>query len=478
MSPSPNVTEGSGVNYTAYTEEILRFNSETGPSSSFDDKSTGTVAEKLEISAPYHFFLTTIASSPETHAELNSISFEEIFDSTLGEIECTVQINYVVDLAWLLEQYGRKGCADIPTLILFGFDNEDQLNSDKKHLILKQYPNVKMQFISTGGEYGIHHAKIMLIGYRDQSMRVIVSTANLYHEDWHDRTNGVWISPRCYRMTENFENGESRTHFREDLIEFLSWYKVNDLAQWIERIRATNFSAINVFLVTSIPGWHRDISRKLFGHWRLGNLLAEHSAPINISSPVVAQSSSVGSFGSTPKKAYWLFKELMESFGQCSGSQGLPQFRMVYPSLKNVMDSFDCVEAAGGLPYSDEVHRKQKWIERYMYQWKANQRFRSRAMPHIKTYARWTDKQLHWFLLTSANTSKSAWGRILKRNFLSISNVEAGVLFLPKFVIGREHFSTEDCPMEKIPVFPLVYDIPCVPYKANDKAFRSELLEM
>jgi len=44
---------------------------------------------------------------------------------------------------------------------------------------------------------------------------------------------------------------------------------------------------------------------------------------------------------------------------------------------------------------------------------------------------------MSWFLLTSANLSKSAWGRKLKtdEDTSLIMAHEAGVLFLPQFVV-------------------------------------------
>lgn len=432
-----------------------------------------TVAEKLQHAAPYNFFLTTIASSTETHTEPNSISFHELFDSSLGDIAKIAHLNFLIDTEWLMQQYERAGCADVPSLVLYGFD-------DSK---VTEYPNMKVEHRGTGGEYGIHHSKMTFIEYRDQSMRVIISTANLYAGDWNDRTNGLWVSPRCDRMTDNVHEGDSVTRFRADLMEYLLWYQHADLAPWIELISQCDVRAINVFLVASVPGkhlqsWRGNEKSQSYGHWRMGNLLKQHAPPIDVASPLIAQSSSVGSFGPS-RKSYWLFKEIMGSFGQCKGPRDpnkLPDFRMVYPSLQNVLGSYDFLEAAAGLPYSEQVHRRQTWVQEFMLQWKADQRFRSRAMPHIKTYARWNDKQLHWFLLTSANMSKSAWGVRMKGNILSISNVEVGVLFLPQFVIDKECFHIEDDDDATVPPFPLVYDVPNVPYKESDEAFRVECI--
>lgn len=71
--------------------------------------------------------------------------------------------------------------------------------------------------------------------------------------------------------------------------------------------------------------------------------------------------------------------------------------------------------------------------------WKSRQRHRSKAMPHIKTYCRWSTEGVYWFILTSANLSKAAWGAFNKASKLDqplrIMSYEAGVLFLPKFVL-------------------------------------------
>lgn len=75
-------------------------------------------------------------------------------------------------------------------------------------------------------------------------------------------------------------------------------------------------------------------------------------------------------------------------------------------------------------------------------QWHSDCRHRSRAMPHIKSYLRVSPCHsfLSWFLLTSANLSKAAWGTETKTKLpgpgLRILSYEAGVLFLPKFIVS------------------------------------------
>ena len=68
-------------------------------------------------------------------------------------------------------------------------------------------------------------------------------------------------------------------------------------------------------------------------------------------------------------------------------------------------------------------------------QWHSVQSGRARAAPHIKTYGRVTPhRTFDWFLLTSANLSKAAWGTQEGKSpntGLRIRSYEAGVLLDP-----------------------------------------------
>lgn len=181
-----------------------------------------------------------------------------------------------------------------------------------------------------------------------------------------------------------------------------------------------------------------------YGHPRLGSLLGKHSAPIDDKCPVVAQSSSIGSLG--PNLSNWV-TEFVNSTRKDSkplGIRKIPSFKFIYPSFGNVMRSHDGILGGGCLPYGKKTDDKQPWLKNHLMQWRAKERFRDKAMPHIKSYCRWSDSRLYWFHLTSANLSKAAWGGFNKTaKFeapLRIMNYEAGVLFLPKFVVSSSSF--------------------------------------
>lgn len=78
----------------------------------------GRMAKKLERAFPYNMFLTAITDSKPTHQEPLSITLQEILDESLGEIESSVQINFMIDIGWLLGHYYFAG-------ILYERDIED-----------------------------------------------------------------------------------------------------------------------------------------------------------------------------------------------------------------------------------------------------------------------------------------------------------------------------------------------------------------
>lgn len=86
----------------------------------------------------------------------------------------------------------------------------------------------------------------MLLGYKDGSMRIVVSTANLVEDDWHNRTQGIWLSPRCRQLPDDADtdSGESSTGFKEDFLRYLVRYNISSLQPWIVRVRRTDFSAV------------------------------------------------------------------------------------------------------------------------------------------------------------------------------------------------------------------------------------------
>lgn len=193
-----------------------------------------------------------------------------------------------------------------------------------------------------------------------------------------------------------------------------------------------------------MPGGHRDgVRGHPWGHARVSSILQKHCAPVDENIPVVCQSSSIGSLGANVQA--WIQNDFLNSLRRdCMplGIRKFPQFKMIYPSYGNVSRSHDNLIGGGCLPYSKNTDDKQPWLKSYLHQWSSKLRHRSQAMPHIKSYTRFNleEQCVYWFMLTSANLSKAAWGSFNKstniQSCLRIANYEVGVLFLPRFVVS------------------------------------------
>lgn len=265
-------------------------------------------------------------------------------------------------------------------------------------------------------------------------------------------------------------NGESVTKFRADLVRYLTNYRIPTLQPYIERVMKSDFSSVKVFLITSIPGTHRG---EAYGHPRLAALLKQHSAPIDDKHSIIMQSSSLGNFGKSASA--YLTGEVAISMKQDSGAprgKNDPDVKLIYPSLNNVKHSHDGIMGGGCLPYYRDAHRRQPWLNKYLYQWNSKSRNCDRAMPHIKSYCRYSDDGLFWFVLTSANMSKSAWG-VTKGNALLINSYEVGVAFFPRVILdGKNQFPmNEQQQINETPILRLPFDVPPVPYERDDAPF-------
>ncbi|KAF5302230.1 hypothetical protein FQA39_LY10269 [Lamprigera yunnana] len=441
--------------------------------------SGSTMMEKLNNNAPYNLFFTTIPDSPETTRHTNTITFTDLLCPSLGELKCSLQINFMIDIAWLMEQYKKMGQEKKPLTILYG----DEFPDMKKYIQL-MLPNVTEHHVKVKDPFGIHHSKLGIYVYADNSLRVVVSTANLYFEDWNYYNQGLWVSPLCPVLFAQQSDvaGDGPTNFKTSLVSYLNSYQLPVLKEWINYVKRVNFNEVKVHMVTSVPGPHTSTIRPSNCHLhRVGDLLSKYcSLPAKttpssegpLSWGIIAQSSSIGSLGKTPGD--WFRSSLLRSLASHKDCH-LPMnssatISFIYPSLSNVLGSYYGPKGGGCLPYSKISHEKQTWLKDYLHVWKADHLNRSRAMPHIKTYCRVSPctTKLAWFLLTSGNMSKSAWGSsVNKKGSSYVRSYEAGVIFLPNF-FDEEYFQIKSN-QESTKLFPFIYDIPLTSYKKEDE---------
>ncbi|XP_004343834.1 tyrosyl-DNA phosphodiesterase 1 [Capsaspora owczarzaki ATCC 30864] len=384
----------------------------------------------------------------------NAFSLRQLLSDM--DLQSSVQFNYMVDLDWLMTIFPRELQARPMTVVHGLTESADVLQAAGKKwgkTIIR--PPLPIAF-------GTHHTKMMFLFYSD-SMRIVIHTANIIPSDWYAKTEGVWCSPKFPLKASTAQQASSSTGraFEQTLNKYLTAYG-SCIRQVREQAMKYDFSAANVALIASVPGRHAGLAKSEWGHMQLRKL----PLPANVASqPVnthqlIGQFSSIGSLGASPET--WLTSEFSVSLS-AHKAQGLSPpiahpraLRLIFPSVENVRLSLEGYLAGGALPYRLATHSKQAWLDQFFCTWNATRSGRQHAMPHIKSYARIavspktadsaqqaeatdsTNVALGWFLLTSANLSKAAWGTLQKKGTaaeqLEIRSYELGVLFHPSLM--------------------------------------------
>ena len=139
----------------------------------------GEFAYKHAISSPYHIFFTRVEQVKATYNQPLTITFPELLDKSLGEIEESLHLNFMIDIGWLTLQY-LLAAQSAKMLVMY----ETRVDSEKLP------PNITAVEIPKPSAFGCHHTKVSILKYKDNGIRIIVSTANIYSDDWENRTQG------------------------------------------------------------------------------------------------------------------------------------------------------------------------------------------------------------------------------------------------------------------------------------------------
>lgn len=281
----------------------------------------------------------------------------------------------------------------------------------------------------------------MLLQY-ETGIRVVILTSNMIESDWNQKTQAIWMSDLLPPLpSDALSVDTSKTHFKTDLLEYLQTYRLPSINFWIALIKRHDFSSVNVFLIGSVPGTHSGPKLNSFGHMKLRQLLRQH-CPASITSNwgTVAQFSSIGSLGKKPDQ--WLTGEFEQTLNTTKSNRlaSKSAIKLVFPTVENVRKSLEGYIAGRSLPYRKEIDDRQLYLRSFMHKWSSNHINRSRASPHIKSYFRHSPEysKVAWFVLTSANLSKAAWGQLQKKGVqLSILSYELGVLFVPSMFVSE-----------------------------------------
>ncbi|KAF9428312.1 hypothetical protein BGZ94_002819 [Podila epigama] len=376
--------------------------------------------------------LTTVQRT----SALNNIGCVSL-QSLIGDpnLELMVQINYMVDVEFIMNEVAEEIRDGLRTIIYHGLRLTPTQLLNMETGVRMKYPRVTLHHVQVSG-IGTHHTKAMLLFYRDNTMQFALHTANMIERDWRNKTQGVFTTGRLSKKIA--PTGLATCAFERDLQEYMQRYKHHQ--EISSRISQFDFRGVQGVLIGSVPGKFSGADKNKWGHLRLRAVLrqqVEISKTCLHSSKIICQISSIGSLGKSSQD--WLRGEFETSLNAHRHSNYMPSTKadlcVVFPTAENVRTSYEGWSMGGSLPFKDSSYSKQAhYLNPLLHSWKSSKNGRDRAMPHIKTFTRVTSMDgadvISWFLLTSANLSKPAWG-VLKDGTLSIQSYELGVLIFP-----------------------------------------------
>ncbi|RDX62056.1 Tyrosyl-DNA phosphodiesterase 1 [Mucuna pruriens] len=343
-----------------------------------------------------------------------------IGDVIQGDILVAILSNYMVDIDWLVP--ACPALSKVPHVLVLHGESDGRVDCIKRskpaNWILHK-PPLPISF-------GTHHSKAMLLIY-PQGVRVIVHTANLIYVDWNNKSQGLWMQDFPWKDQNSVSKGSG---FENDLVEYLNMLKWPEFSVKLPSLgnvsvcpsffRKFDYSDARVRLIASVPGYHSGTSLKKWGHMKLRSLLQECTFDEEFKkSPLIYQFSSLGSLDE--KWMSELGSSMSAGLSEDKTPLGMGEPQIIWPTVEDVRCSLEGYAAGGAVP-SPLKNVEKAFLKKYWAKWKADHTGRCRAMPHIKTFARYNNQSL----------AKAAWGALQKNNTqLMIRSYELGVLFLP-----------------------------------------------
>ncbi|TVU38611.1 hypothetical protein EJB05_11995 [Eragrostis curvula] len=414
--------------------------------------------ERVHSAGPLTFRLMRVQGLP-SWANASTVTVQDVIQ---GEVLLAVLSDYMVDIDWLLT--ACPSLRKVPhVLVIHGEDGAslELLKKMKPANWVLHKPPLPISF-------GTHHSKAMLLVY-PHGIRVVVHTANMIHVDWNNKSQGLWMQDFPWKDTKDINK---KVPFENDLVEYLGalkWpeFRVNlpvagDVSINAAFFRKFDYSSSMVRLIGSVPGYHRGNNIKKWGHMKLRTVLEECLFEKQFcKSPLIYQFSSLGSLDEK-----WM-NEFAYSLSAGKSDDGTPlgigKPLIVWPTVEDVRCSIEGYAAGSCIP-SPQKNVEKDFLRKY---------WTNRAMPHIKTFTRYNGQNIAWFLLTSSNLSKAAWGALQKNNTqLMIRSYEdkiaPGEKIRTKLVTPCWKGDEEKERSTEIVRLPVPYQLPPQPYGPED----------
>ena len=418
--------------------------------------------------------------------------------------------NFLVDFEFIIEEIPEL--LSVKTLIFYGVAENSplpwkQLAGDDQFECVCLDPSapVDSPHNPTGQQipYGVHHSKFFLVGFDDQTIRVCIHTSNIRHSDIHLKAQAAFVQDFPLK-----EASSSRmSQFEETLISYIASYRYTKKHCWdntttkkgaiayslLDLLRRYDFSTAMGVLIPSTPGYHRLDSSQPRGHLKVRKAVADHASDKNLSS-IVCQFSSMGSLNAR------FLLDLQRSMDAWAAKRKdvvdkKPlSLKLVYPTVQEIRSSVEGYAGGRSVPGSTKNVNKP-FLRPLYHRWSSpdnskitNRLLKPRNVPHMKSYFQLhsDNDSMSWFLVTSHNLSKAAWGEVQTSSRfggrrLFIRHWELGAFVSPSLLNARRLkawspvIDLEDSGGDTVSI-PLPYNIVPVPYSSTDTPWAVDSL--
>ena len=305
-------------------------------------------------------------------------------------------------------------------------------------------------------EYGTHHSKVFVLQY-ERGIRIVIHTANLVYPDFCNKSQSVYYQDFPLKTATEGEGDEGNGNadaderpqdFEAQLLAYVDHLSLPAAAasQLKDVIRLHDYTYARGRLAVSVPSkpWeHKDGDYMAFGHHRVRKILQEERAAAGFedwyeSAPVVAQGSSLGSLSAR------YVDDLLASFAPGSSKDDVA-LELIWPTVSEVQHAIDGWFGGGSVCATSERVNKARQICK-LHKWGGEVTGRQRALPHMKTYLRYTcvgddEVRLPWVFLSSMNASKAALGEAVNSKkygaqLFRVLSFEMGIVLLPRYELA------------------------------------------
>jgi tyrosyl-DNA phosphodiesterase-1 len=250
-------------------------------------------------------------------------------------------------------------------------------------------------------DYGCHHTKMFLVGYKSGRLRVNIHTANLLHNDVHLKCQGAFLQdfkPKTDDQLSSFETSD----FEEALVTYLESYHLlqplklgtNDgkPSTIVAYLQTYDFSTAVAVLVPSIPGYHPPHSKNpqdAQGYLKVQHAVQKYCGVSKWNcGPIIAQCSSMGSL-SVPYldkiAAAWNVETADQSATKTppKGSSA-SHLKIVWPTVQEIVTSVEGPSGGGTVPGRRSCLHKP-FLQLHKWNTGKNALDKGDHVPHIKT---------------------------------------------------------------------------------------------